>query len=79
MISKLRYPYGEILEKLVECLKKNFDLVSAVVFGSVARGNAKKDSDIDILIVADNLPDRYERFKMFEKAEGCVEEKIREL
>jgi len=81
MTLKLEYPYSEVLEKLVECLKRCFDLVSVVIFGSVARGEARKDSDVDILVVADNLPDRYERFKRFEKAEKCVEqivEKIKE-
>ncbi len=33
-------------------------LVSVVVFGSVARGDAKPTSDTDILIVAENLPKR---------------------
>ena len=31
-------------------------LVSLVVFGSVARGTPKADSDIDLLVVADRLP-----------------------
>ena len=75
----LKHPYDKVLKKLLDCLRKHFDLVSVVVFGSVARGDAKKDSDIDILIVADNLPDRYERFKIFDEAEKCVEEDIKEL
>jgi predicted nucleotidyltransferase len=33
-------------------------LVSVVVFGSVARGDAKPTSDTDILVVAENLPKR---------------------
>jgi hypothetical protein len=31
-------------------------LVSLVVFGSVARGTPKVDSDVDLLVVADELP-----------------------
>ncbi|MBO3842464.1 MAG: nucleotidyltransferase domain-containing protein [Candidatus Brockarchaeota archaeon] len=33
-------------------------LISVVVFGSVARGDAKPSSDTDILVVAENLPKR---------------------
>ncbi len=32
------------------------DLVSVVVYGSVARGEARKNSDMDVLLVARNLP-----------------------
>ena len=78
-MSKLGSPYREILEKLVECLKREFKLVSVVVYGSVASGTAGRDSDIDILIIAENLPNRYLRFKMFEKAEKCVEKDLEEL
>ena len=35
--------------KIIKILKKN-DVVKAGIFGSYARGEAKKDSDIDILI-----------------------------
>lgn len=35
------------------------DLVSMVVFGSVARGDFNKWSDIDVLVVSDHLPDDY--------------------
>lgn len=30
-----------------------------MVFGSVARGDHHADSDVDVLVVADNLPDDY--------------------
>jgi len=65
----LQDPYKELLDALVKSLEKHFNLISVVIYGSVARGEAGKDSDIDLLIVADNLPDRYERFKLFEMAE----------
>jgi hypothetical protein len=35
------------------------DLVSVTVFGSVARGDFNLWSDIDVLVVADGLPDEY--------------------
>ncbi len=77
--SALKYPYSGLLKDFLEYLKIYFDLVSFVVYGSAARGDAKKDSDIDLLIIADSLPDRYERFKIFDNAEEKVVDKIKEL
>lgn len=44
-------------------------LVSFVLFGSVARGQAVPGSDLDVLIVMDALPGaRHERFALFARA-----------
>ena len=47
-------------------------LVSAVVFGSIGRGKPHAESDVDILIVADPLPDgrmrRVDEFRQIKKA-----------
>ncbi len=59
--------YRELIHDFTEILKSYFkeDLVSVVLFGSVARGTAKKDSDIDICIVVKELPQsRYQRHKI---------------
>lgn len=54
--------YKESVDKLIKrvlSLTKNAygdDLVSVVLFGSVARGMSRPDSDIDLLIVAEPLP-----------------------
>lgn len=45
---------NEIKKKIIPILKKN-RVVRAGIFGSYARGEQKKDSDIDILIDVDNL------------------------
>lgn len=39
-----------------ERLAKRMDLLAAVVFGSVARGDFNKWSDLDVLVVARGLP-----------------------
>ncbi|MEM2564604.1 MAG: nucleotidyltransferase domain-containing protein [Candidatus Bathyarchaeia archaeon] len=66
------------MELLHKSLRDN--LVSVVVYGSVARGSARKDSDIDILIVAENLPkSRMERQRMFLEIESSLEPLINEL
>ena len=40
-----------------ERLAQRLDVVAAVVFGSVARGDFNKWSDIDVLVVARGLPE----------------------
>ena len=48
-------------------------LVSAVVFGSVGRGTPRPDSDVDILIVADDLPNgRLRRAAEFRVVEAAL-------
>ena len=48
-------------------------LVSLVVFGSVGRGTPRPDSDVDLLVVADPLPDgRIPRVREFEEVERSV-------
>jgi len=66
------------LGRYVELLKARFgpDLVSVVVFGSHARGEAKPESDIDVLVVVRGLPR-----KRFERYEGmrALAEKVSEV
>jgi len=48
-------------------------LVSIVVYGSVARGEAGRDSDIDLLVVAEGLPKSWMRRQdVFEEAESLI-------
>jgi predicted nucleotidyltransferase len=54
---------GELIRRLRERLSAWPDLLGAWLFGSVARGDADSDSDVDLLIVAHalNSPDLHER------------------
>jgi predicted nucleotidyltransferase len=47
-----------LISKLVERLKEEFgdNLVSVVLYGSVARGDYRPDSDIDLLLIFEELP-----------------------
>lgn len=81
-LESINEPYKSLLKSLMELLHKSLrdNLVSVVVYGSVARGSARKDSDIDILIVAENLPkSRMERQRMFLEIESSLEPLINEL
>ncbi|HKB87148.1 MAG TPA: nucleotidyltransferase domain-containing protein, partial [Ignavibacteriaceae bacterium] len=45
----------EIKKRLLE----KFELKKIIIFGSQARGTADNRSDIDLLIVSQEIPDRY--------------------
>jgi uncharacterized protein len=74
------------LESLLEILKGELKrhygkkLISAIVFGSVGRGEPRSDSDIDILIVAKPLPNgRTLRLKEFAAVRQELSGKIQSL
>jgi len=47
--------YLNELKKFLKNLRKDFSVKEIILFGSRARGNEKKDSDIDIIIVSNNF------------------------
>lgn len=64
--------YVEVLERHVGA-----DLVSVVVFGSQVRGQAKPESDVDVLIVIRGLPrSRFERYGGFRDLARQVSDKF---
>ncbi|RLE56664.1 MAG: nucleotidyltransferase domain-containing protein [Thermoprotei archaeon] len=81
-MAQVPEPYRSILLKLVEVLERRFgdDLVSVVLFGSVARGEARPDSDVDLIIVVRNLPrGRFRRQDLFMEVEKELEPLLEEL
>ncbi|WP_457742717.1 nucleotidyltransferase domain-containing protein [Thermococcus sp.] len=54
----------EVKEKLREILGD--DLVDVILFGSYARGEAKEDSDVDVLVVVKRWPDREKEWEIDE-------------
>lgn len=70
MIQEKYYFLISILEKEIKNFYKD-NLITIAIFGSVARGTFRNDSDIDILIIAQNLPkgrmNRIEDFLKIEK------------
>lgn len=63
-------PAKSVIKDLIQDLKSEFgnNLSSVIIFGSYARGEATRDSDLDLLVVLKEIPD-YRRAK----------EKIREI
>ncbi len=78
-LEHLDEPYRSLLGKLLECLEKVFGdkLYSVVVYGSIARGDYRRDSDVDLVVIAEDLPHRrFARIELFEKAEECLEKDL---
>lgn len=68
--------YHRLVEFLIFRIFDHFseDLVSLAIFGSIATGRAKRTSDLDILLIARNLPDSYlERIRLFDEATRGIE------
>ncbi len=54
----LKEGFETLLAETVRVLQEQYGdrLVSVAVFGSVARGTQRADSDVDLLVVCDPLP-----------------------
>jgi predicted nucleotidyltransferase len=80
--EKLAEPYRSLVNGLVELIKTEYgdELVSVAVFGSIARGTARKDSDLDVLIIASRLPrSRRERVQRFLNVESELDPVLEKL
>ena len=78
----MQEPYKSLLEKLTKLLQEEFQdrLVSVVLYGSVARGDNRKDSDVDLLLVIKDLPKTItERAILFDKVERKLDDDIMRL
>ncbi len=69
--------YKQILTKFKQLLLETFGAnpLSFVLFGSVARGAAKQESDIDLLIILKDAPDSYYRRLELSSKKVALEDK----
>ncbi len=75
-MKSIQSPYKELLDDLLAGLKQALgeNLVSLAVYGSVARGDCRKDSDIDILIICKILPkEKLRRQELFIEVEDGLD------
>ncbi|ADI31242.1 nucleotidyltransferase domain-containing protein [Staphylothermus hellenicus] len=81
-LNNIPEPFRTLVSRLLAELLRLFNgrLKSLVVYGSVARGDYRKDSDIDLLIIIEGLPrSRLERIRLFTKAESKLDELLDKL
>lgn len=72
----------ELAQAYTEALRRSLGekLVAVVLFGSVARGEATPSSDVDLLVVAEDLPPgRFQRYAWLEAADRAVEAQVQAL
>jgi predicted nucleotidyltransferase len=73
--------YLDFLELLVARIVEGFwdKLASLVIFGSIAAGRARAESDVDVLVVAEELPESYtDRLRLWrEIVAGLESERLR--
>ena len=72
----------KVCERLLEAFSKVFteNLVSLVLFGSYARFEAKCSSDVDVLLVLEEVPDnRFELHKKLDEVEVRLKPLYKEL
>jgi predicted nucleotidyltransferase len=75
-------PYKSLLEKLTKPLQEEFQdkLISVVLYGSIVKGDNRKDGDIDLLLVIKDLPKTItERVILFDKVERKLDYDIMRL
>lgn len=71
-----------VAECYAEALRSELgdNLVSVVLFGSVARGEARPSSDIDLLVVGERFPaGRFARLRVLEGADRRIEPELERL
>lgn len=52
-------PYREEIARFCENIIKTLNPSAIILYGSLARGDYKKGSDVDIIIIAENLPQEF--------------------
>ena len=76
--EKLRRIADSYAHHLREHLGPN--LVSVALYGSVARGEARHDSDVDLLVICDELPEgRFARLRRLEAARCALDGEVARL
>lgn len=80
MATGVRHTYERLVQRCLEEARRVYGerLVSFAVFGSVGRGAPRPDSDVDLLLVVEDLPrGRARRLETFDPVEDALEGDLR--
>jgi len=66
----------DTVKQYVMIIPKDFGVKKAYLFGSFAKGKEKEESDIDIALVLDNMPDFFYTQKQFMKLRRKIDLRI---
>jgi uncharacterized protein len=66
----------ETVKRYIMIIPKDFGLKKAYLFGSFAKGNEKEESDIDIALVLENMPDFFYAQKQLMKLRRKIDLRI---
>ncbi len=78
----LKAGFASLIEDVAAEARRRYGerLVSLVVFGSVGRGSPRPDSDLDLLVVAEALPNgRMKRVEEFRAVKDALADRLRSL
>ncbi|MFN3556299.1 MAG: nucleotidyltransferase domain-containing protein [Bacteroidales bacterium] len=66
----------ETVKQYIMIIPKDFGVKKAYLFGSFAKGNEKEESDIDIALVLENMPDFFYAQKQLMKLRRKIDLRI---
>ncbi|MFQ6041541.1 MAG: nucleotidyltransferase domain-containing protein [Candidatus Poribacteria bacterium] len=77
-LEEIKEPYKSAAKEATEALLNAFDVYSVILYGSVAREEQTEKSDLDLFVIAQDLPDSpLERRKTLFEAAKDVSSKYR--
>lgn len=71
----IKEEYVEYINQILDLLRAKLGekLISVVLYGSVARGEAEEGSDVDLLVVSDSFGEPFgDRFRLFQEVEDAL-------
>ena len=66
----------ETVKQYIMIIPKDFGVKKAYLFGSFAKGNEKEESDIDIALILENMPDFFYAQKQLMKLRRKIDLRI---